>query len=66
MVFYPAKHGDDKVFQWNGGLSVQLRWLVPLSLAQTLMSLQLTLSRYLPSKSRTSRYKQSLLLWGLV
>jgi hypothetical protein len=55
MVFYPAKHRDDKVFQRHGGLSVRLRWLVPLSLAQTLMPLQPALSLYLPSKSRTSR-----------
>jgi uncharacterized protein with NAD-binding domain and iron-sulfur cluster len=51
-----AKHRDDKVFQRHGGLSVRLRWLVPLSLAQTLMPLQPALSLYLPSKSRTSRF----------
>jgi hypothetical protein len=48
VFFYPAKHRDDKVFKRHGGLSVRLRWLVPLSLARTVMPHPLALSLLSP------------------
>ncbi|MGB4842932.1 MAG: DUF2357 domain-containing protein, partial [Ferruginibacter sp.] len=42
------------VFKRHGGLSVRLRWLVPLSLARTVMPHRSALIS--PRKSRTSRY----------
>jgi len=51
---YPAKYGDDKVFERHDGVPGALRWLAPLSVSHTAMPRRHPILDH--RKSRTSRY----------